>query len=87
MNENLITLCHTCHKGLEPHEDWALFELIGAGFGKFEATSVKREYDEGVRLYREQAAKVFADLLGHVARGTATKKQSTSAKRAKRDEA
>jgi hypothetical protein len=25
---NLITLCHTCHGGLDPHEDHALFEYI-----------------------------------------------------------
>ncbi len=27
VNENLITLCHTCHKGLDPHEDKQLFYL------------------------------------------------------------
>lgn len=27
--ENLITLCHTCHKGLDPHFEWDLYELIG----------------------------------------------------------
>lgn len=26
--ENLITLCHTCHKGLDPHFEWDLFPLI-----------------------------------------------------------
>jgi hypothetical protein len=25
---NLITLCHTCHSGLEPHEDLSLFDYI-----------------------------------------------------------
>jgi hypothetical protein len=25
---NLITLCHTCHKGLEPHEDYTLFDYL-----------------------------------------------------------
>ncbi len=27
-DENLITLCQTCHKGLEPHEEYSLFKLI-----------------------------------------------------------
>jgi hypothetical protein len=27
-DENLITLCHTCHRGLEPHDDPVLFELL-----------------------------------------------------------
>jgi hypothetical protein len=26
--DNLITLCHTCHKGLDPHDDESLFELL-----------------------------------------------------------
>lgn len=26
---NLITLCHTCHKGLEPHYDLSLYSFIG----------------------------------------------------------
>jgi hypothetical protein len=28
LDENLITLCHTCHNGLDPHEDHSLFALI-----------------------------------------------------------
>jgi hypothetical protein len=24
---NLVTLCHTCHKGLEPHYNWDLYEF------------------------------------------------------------
>jgi hypothetical protein len=26
---NLVTLCHTCHKGLEPHYSWNLYEFAG----------------------------------------------------------
>jgi len=26
--KNLITLCHTCHTGLEPHDDHSLFEYL-----------------------------------------------------------
>ncbi|HFK5583432.1 HNH endonuclease [Elizabethkingia anophelis] len=29
--KNLITLCHTCHKGLEPHLDYSLYSLINIG--------------------------------------------------------
>lgn len=29
--QNLITLCHTCHKGLEPHRDFSLYSLIDIG--------------------------------------------------------
>lgn len=52
VNENLITLCHTCHNGLEPHEDWNLFELIAPSGKLFEATEEVRKYLEGVRDYR-----------------------------------
>ena len=26
--ENLITLCHTCHNGLDPHYEWSLYSLL-----------------------------------------------------------
>lgn len=29
--KNLITLCHTCHKGLDPHLDYSLYPLINTG--------------------------------------------------------
>lgn len=29
--KNLITLCHTCHKGLDPHLDYSLYPLIDVG--------------------------------------------------------
>lgn len=28
VDENLITLCHTCHNGLDPHYEYALFRLL-----------------------------------------------------------
>lgn len=29
---NLITLCHTCHKGLHPHTDYSLFDAINVKY-------------------------------------------------------
>lgn len=29
---NLLTLCHTCHGGLHPHKDYSLFEYLDIGF-------------------------------------------------------
>ncbi len=29
--KNLITLCHTCHKGLDPHLEYSLYSLINVG--------------------------------------------------------
>jgi hypothetical protein len=31
---NLISLCHTCHAGLEPHYEYTLFDLIGEDTGR-----------------------------------------------------
>lgn len=61
-DDNLITLCHTCHNGLSPHEDWNLFEFIGGGRQQFQIEGAEREYWEGVRLYREKSKRVFERL-------------------------
>jgi hypothetical protein len=46
---NLITLCHTCHKGLDPHEDHTLFGLLPPlKFGGDHAAGVHR-YRERLR--------------------------------------
>ena len=44
--ENLITLCHTCHKGLDPHEDHSLFDLLPP-------IDPVGAHAEGVHRYRE----------------------------------
>jgi len=49
---NLITLCHTCHKGLDPHRDLSLFEYLFPGSTE---EAIEREYKEllsGVQHYR-----------------------------------
>ena len=48
--ENLITLCHTCHHGLDPHEDHTLFDLVPEN---------DEQYALGVARYREQLYKEF----------------------------
>jgi 5-methylcytosine-specific restriction endonuclease McrA len=60
VDENLITLCHTCHRGLEPHEDHSLFELVEPSLKEIEARS--DDYVRGVLQYREalRAAPVAA---------------------------
>jgi HNH endonuclease len=47
---NLITLCHTCHSGLMPHEDRSLFEHISDP--KY-ATDFLSEFAKGVENYRK----------------------------------
>jgi hypothetical protein len=60
---NLITLCHTCHRGLEPHEEFSLFELIRPRIFPPDREGGRQRYLEGVRQYREG----FAAWSGHAA--------------------
>ncbi len=53
---NLITLCGTCHRGLEPHEDTTLFEYIGRP-STSEENAGFREFLVGVREYHRMMAK------------------------------
>jgi hypothetical protein len=45
--ENLITLCHTCHKGLDPHEDHSLFDLLPQ-------LKLGEDHSDAVLRYRER---------------------------------
>ena len=49
--DNLITLCHTCHSGLDPHYEWSLFELVDQSLGGG-IDAERRRYLEGVSRYR-----------------------------------
>ncbi len=51
--ENLITLCLTCHSGLDPHYDYSLYSYLE----KRNAESAANEHDIGVGRFREAAAK------------------------------
>ena len=54
--ENLITLCLTCHLGLDPHYDYSLYSYLE----KPDAKSAANEHDVGVGRFREAVAK-FVD--------------------------
>ena len=59
--ENLITLCHTCHKGLDPHEDPDLSARMAQEY----SGSIKealQEYSEGVNNYRRLIREQLKDL-------------------------
>lgn len=59
--ENLITLCSTCHSGLDPHEDLSLFNCIPE-FANFLNTDANRdELMEGITWYRKIASTVHDD--------------------------
>jgi len=50
--DNLITLCDTCHSGLEPHYEWALYDLLAPNQSESPTDRYRREYLEGVHYYR-----------------------------------
>lgn len=47
VNENMITLCHTCHTGLDPHAEWRLFDLLDPSKSHVD----QRQYREGLEEY------------------------------------
>lgn len=54
--KNLISLCHTCHAGLEPHFEYNLFELIDRKFSDSDGGLKQRalkEYISSVENYRK----------------------------------
>jgi len=51
--ENLITLCDTCHKGLDPHFEWSLYDLVAEDRNEDFVERQRREYLEDVQRYRD----------------------------------
>jgi len=52
-DQNLITLCQTCHKGLDPHGDISLFELLDPEAFRPDLERKRQKHLEGVRYYRD----------------------------------
>ena len=50
--DNLITLCNTCHGGLDPHFDLALYSHIGVDPFRIDMGEEHRELIEGIESYR-----------------------------------
>ncbi len=50
--DNLITLCHTCHVGLDPHDNPDLFNLVDHRSANTSVEVYAKDYWEGVQLYR-----------------------------------
>lgn len=60
-DENLLTLCHTCHNGLDPHYEPQLLDMIPDGLG-VPLEKIRRKIDEfelGVHRYRDHVAAVL----------------------------
>jgi rubredoxin len=54
--DNLITLCSTCHDGLDPHYEMQLFNLINISMLQ-DVMIDSDDYREGVMLYRKVSVK------------------------------
>jgi hypothetical protein len=66
--DNLITLCHTCHTGLDPHLELSLFSMMPGGPPLGDIQGEHDRYTEGVRLYRLISARVVAQAAKNGAR-------------------
>ena len=56
--DNLITLCHTCHIGLDPHLELGLYDLLPGGLSLGDLDLNNDRYLAGVRRYRQISARV-----------------------------
>ena len=56
IDENLITLCHTCHEGLDPHDKPTLFWLPGGHVDRMTARESAEAFRYGVEAYRREVA-------------------------------
>jgi hypothetical protein len=63
--DNLITLCDTCHRGLDPHYEWSLYSLLhDVDPAADTKTRRRRKYLEGVKAYRATIQR-FLQQLGN----------------------
>jgi hypothetical protein len=69
-DHNLITICHTCHGGLDPHEDWSLFNLIPGASVPDHIGRERQEFRDGLERYRI--------MMNDLSRVEAVRDQSTS---------
>lgn len=58
--DNLITLCSTCHRGLEPHYDWSLYGLLEERPENVKEHE-RRKYLLGVEAYRKSIQASFSE--------------------------
>jgi hypothetical protein len=61
-DENLVTLCHTCHGGLEPHHEPSLYQLLRPT-GSSPLANRQRQFIDGMVRYQEMVAKGYLPRL------------------------
>ncbi len=58
--QNLITLCHTCHTGLAPHEELGLFDLLKESLASDHSS--ERELELGMLRYQSLIREAYQRL-------------------------
>lgn len=61
-DDNLITLCQTCHGGLDPHSEPALFDYLGIGYEQLQAQLTKDAAFEKSKAYRTHMLKLLRSV-------------------------
>lgn len=55
--DNLITICHTCHDGLDPHYEINIFRVLSESGSFVDTESSRKIHIEGVKRYRKESFK------------------------------
>lgn len=58
--QNLITLCHTCHHGLAPHQDPGLFDLLDGGSP--DGSAYADQLRDGMRRYQALMGEAYRKI-------------------------
>lgn len=74
---NLITLCHTCHIGLDPHLELGLYSMLPRGLPLGGLDRNNEHYMEGVRRYRQVSARLVQVANGAEPAGGETSRRNT----------
>ncbi len=75
-DENLITLCHTCHKGLDPHYNPKLFDLISSTRTENNSEQSSEQYWQGVQQYHKAMTKMLSGGISVVNKKSKKRKKA-----------
>ncbi len=64
-DDNLVTICQTCHDGLDPHYDPELFSMIGINT-ILPDPGTSEEYRRGVTNYRKLSVPAYKELYNRL---------------------
>lgn len=76
--DNLITLCNTCHRGLKPHFERNLFGLLGIDPIHARIDNKKNDYQKGVELFRKTALESLRKSKTRASRSSPAERQNNA---------